>query len=127
MAVGCSSTNSSNGNAAQSCRDTVDALAKAFERCGTPYATASEAIVKSAANGDCNNVNAIRDEASLRQVCLPSLTTLQCSALTAGNLDASCRSQLQHPASFTPSVVAVESVSSVSSMLTGVEADDAEH
>ena len=108
LAVACSSTKTGSGSGApatgpeKACLDTVEGIARAAERCGQSYQANYDAGLKSAAGGDCKNVIGIRDEAALRQTCLPSLQTVPCPDLLAGKVDASCGKQLQRPASFEP-------------------------
>jgi hypothetical protein len=94
----CSSSSSSSASATrQACLDTADAVAKAAVRCGAGgYQANYNAFVKAAANGDCGNVTAVRDEASLRATCIPSFSTISCADLAAGNLDPTCKAQLGH-------------------------------
>ena len=94
---GCSHSNTaSRTTQEQACLDTADAVAKAAQRCGGDYQANFDAFVKNAALGNCANVIQVRDEAALRQTCIPSFTTIQCPALTAGTLDPTCKSQLVH-------------------------------
>ena len=58
-----------------------------------------DAFVSTAAGGDCGNVDAVRDERSLREECLPSISTVACDQLVAGQIDGSCASQLQRTSS----------------------------
>lgn len=81
----------------QACLDLADAVAKAAQRCGQDYQANYTAFVQNAANGNCTNIVAVRDEASLRAVCLPKFATITCADLLAGKIDASCVGQLQHP------------------------------
>jgi hypothetical protein len=111
LAMGCSSTSSGGGAAggngsaqSKACLDTIEALARAAERCGGNYQANYDAALQNAAGGDCNKIVSIRDESALRSTCLPSLMALSCPDLTAGKLDASCKAQLQRPASFTPTL-----------------------
>lgn len=86
----------------QACLDMVEALAKAAERCGQPYQQSYDEAVQAIANGDCKNIIQVRDEASLRSTCIPSLAQVTCSQLQTGMLDASCKSQLFRPAGAAP-------------------------
>jgi hypothetical protein len=85
----------------QSCFDTIEAIARAGERCGESYQSGYDVLLKDLGGGDCKKVM-IRDEASLRSTCLPSLKSAPCADLTAGKVDASCAKQLQRPASVQP-------------------------
>lgn len=82
--------------AESACLDTADAVAKAAQRCGMDYKATYDGFVISAANGSCSNVVSVRDEAALRNVCLPSIAAESCSDLFAGTLDPSCQGQLLH-------------------------------
>jgi hypothetical protein len=107
LAAACSSTATGTGTGAgpqKACLDTCEAIARAAERCGGDYKTNYDAAVKSAANGDCKNVTSIRDEASLRSTCIPSLQTVLCADLAAGKLSSTCASQLLRPASVQPTL-----------------------
>jgi hypothetical protein len=109
LLIACSSStgsgsSSGSASAAQACADTADAVAKAFQRCGQDYQASYDGFVKAATGGTCSNVVSIRDEASLRETCIPSLNNASCADLNAGKLDDSCRGQLQHPASFQPTL-----------------------
>jgi hypothetical protein len=93
--LGCSSSDSGPKGSPQTvkaCEDTVDAIAKVGARCGSTY-EATKAEVEKAAGGGCNNVQQIRDEASLRSTCLPWLATATCAQFST-SLDPSCKSQL---------------------------------
>jgi hypothetical protein len=79
---------------AQLCLDIADAVAQAAERCGQSYEENFEAFIDSAAGGDCDKVDQVRDEDALVNVCIPSLETISCEYLLAGEIDDSCRSQL---------------------------------
>lgn len=99
LAVGCGSSSNSNSmpNPPQACRDTADAVAKYGQRCGQDYVANYNAFVNSAANGDCNNIVAIRDEHQLYNECIPAFKTLACpSATGTPALPASCSGQLEH-------------------------------
>lgn len=101
--LGCSSGGGGGGNASadpvQACMDTADAIAKAEMRCGLPFVEARAASIQVAAKGDCGNILQVRDEAALRSICIPSLASITCLDLAAGNLDPSCSGQLQRLAS----------------------------
>ncbi|CAN5731354.1 hypothetical protein BH11MYX4_BH11MYX4_60090 [soil metagenome] len=81
----------------RACLDTVEALARAVERCGGEYRRAYDKALADVANGDCKNVATVRDEASLRDVCLPSLATEDCKKVEANDHDPTCSKQLQRP------------------------------
>lgn len=112
LSVACSSTTTGSGTDGgagaaatgpeKACLDTIEALARAGERCGGDYKANYDAGLQSAAGGDCKKVIGVRDEASLRGTCIPSLKTAPCADLTAGKVDASCGKQLQRTASFQP-------------------------
>jgi len=98
FAAGCSSWNtgsSADQSGELACLDTCEAIARASERCGLEYKRSYDAILKAVANGDCKNVLTVRDELSLRQTCLPSLSTEVCTKVVAGDHDPSCSRQLQ--------------------------------
>lgn len=98
--TGGSGTNAAAVGPEKACLDTIEALARAAERCGQSYQANYDAGLKSAAGGDCKKVIGIRDEQELRGTCLPSLSTISCPDLLAAKIDASCGKQLQRPASF---------------------------
>jgi hypothetical protein len=105
LLAGCSSwdTGSNNDRTAEiACLDTCEALARAGERCGLEYKRVYDLELKAIANGDCKNISGIRDEAQLRNVCLTSLSTEVCTKVRARDYDASCSTQLQRTASYTP-------------------------
>jgi hypothetical protein len=94
----CSSwdTGSDKGNGAElACLDTIEAFARANERCGAEYKSTNDSLLMSNANGDCKNVSSIRDEAALRKTCLPFMQTQSCADLHDGLVDPSCAAQLQ--------------------------------
>lgn len=96
--AGCSSWNtgsSADQSGELACLDTCEAIARASERCGLEYKRSYDAILKAVAKGDCKNVLTVRDEPSLRQTCLPSLSTEICTKVIAGDYDPSCSRQLQ--------------------------------
>jgi hypothetical protein len=76
----------------ESCQDTADAVAKAAQRCGQDYKANYDAFT--AQFDGCASVKAVRDEASLRATCLPSLATITCEDLNATKLDDTCKGQL---------------------------------
>jgi hypothetical protein len=99
IAAGCGSDGGGGGSdtaSAKACRDVAAALANAAVRCGGPYQDNYDAFVSTAANGNCDNIVAVRDSSSLYGTCIPSLDTISCSDLQTGNVDASCKSQLEH-------------------------------
>ncbi len=81
----------------RACLDTVEALARAAERCGLEYQRAYDRALADVAAGDCKNVATIRDESQLRSVCLPALSTEDCRKVEANDHDPSCSKQLQRP------------------------------
>ena len=81
----------------RACLDTVEALARASERCGFEYQRVYDQQLATVAAGDCKNVTTIRDEDKLRNVCLPSLATEDCKKVEANEHDESCSKQLQRP------------------------------
>jgi hypothetical protein len=91
-----SSSSKSAGTSEQACEDMADAVAKADVRCslGT-YAARFKAFVDAAAAGDCKNIVKVRDTEALYDTCFPTLQTINCLELSNGNLDASCKQQLQ--------------------------------
>lgn len=101
VAAACSSTatgsggpGGTNSDSERTCLDTIEALARAAERCGGNYQTSYDTALENAAGGSCANVIQIRDETLLRGTCLPSLQTLACADFNAGRLDSSCLQQL---------------------------------
>jgi hypothetical protein len=76
--------------------DLATAVARAAARCGQSYTANYTAFVQAAANGDCSNILQVRDSASLYRTCIPSFNTISCSDLSAGNIDPTCRAQLEH-------------------------------
>ena len=81
----------------RACLDTVEALARAAERCGLEYRRVYDQQLAAVAAGDCKNVTSVRDEDKLRNVCLPSLATDDCKKIEANEHDESCSKQLQRP------------------------------
>jgi hypothetical protein len=81
--------------AERACLDTVDAFARAAERCGGDYKTSYDSFLRRDANGDCKNVSSIRDENALRKTCIPFVQSEACDDLTNGVTDPSCAAQLQ--------------------------------
>jgi hypothetical protein len=107
LAAACSSWNTGTSNdqsAENACLDICEALARAGERCGLEYKRVYDQMLRDVANGDCKNVSGIRDEAELRDACIPALAKEACTKVVAGEHDASCSKQLQRTASFTPSL-----------------------
>jgi hypothetical protein len=109
LLVACSKDDDSSGensSAAQACEDMADVVGKAAERCGSAYQANHDAFIDGATGGKgCSAVVRVRDEASLRGTCFPSLSSISCDALknaTADSLDASCKSQLLRPSSASP-------------------------
>ncbi len=82
--------------ASQACLEMADVVANAAVRaCAQPYQANYDAFIQSAAAGDCRNVKLIRDEAALRNVCLPWFDTATCAQLSAvSTVPAECKSQL---------------------------------
>jgi hypothetical protein len=106
-AVACSSSTTGSGATSgpqQASLDTADAVAKAAARCGQDYNANYNAFIANAAKGNCANVTQIRDEVSLRKTCIPSLSAVACADLLALHIDATCGSQLVHPAAWAPSL-----------------------
>lgn len=83
--------------AERACLDTVDAFARAAERCGADYKTSFDTFLRRDANGDCKNVRSIRDESALRKMCLPFVRSQPCDDLANGVIDPSCAAQLLRP------------------------------
>lgn len=107
LAPACSSWNTGSerdGSPERACLDTCEALARAAERCGLEYKRLYDQALKDVANGDCKNVSGIRDEAALRNVCIPALASEACTKVVAGEHDPSCSKQLQRTASITPTL-----------------------
>lgn len=107
LAASCSSWSTGPGDPRgpeRACLDTCEALARAGERCGLEYKRVYDRSLRDVANGDCKNVSGIRDEALLRDACIPALATEACANVVAGQHDASCSKQLQRTASFVPAL-----------------------
>ena len=83
---------SDTGREHEACLDFADALAKAAQRC---RASSYQVSYDKYARELCGTAVGIRDETSLRAECIPSLGELECSRVLAGDLDGSCRSQIQ--------------------------------
>lgn len=104
-AASCSSwdTGSDSGEGPQkACDDTIEAFARTAERCGQDYQTVHDALVKRDAAGDCKNVSSIRDEVSLRTLCIPFAQSVSCADLTAGKTELACARQLQRTTNVRP-------------------------
>jgi len=103
----CSSWDTGSGNdddAEKACKTTLEAMARAAERCGADYKTTYDRLLVANAGGDCKNVRSIRDEAALRSACIPFIASLSCEDLAENKSDPSCARQLQRTASFTPAL-----------------------
>jgi hypothetical protein len=97
-------TTAANPAAEKACLDTADAVARAAVRCGCTapdagksncdYQTNYDAFIKTASGGSCKNIRRVRDEASLRNKCIPSLGTVSCADFLANRIDATCIDQL---------------------------------
>lgn len=104
-ALRCSSwdTGSPAGDEAEkACVDTIEAQARAAERCGRDYLASRDLFLRRDANGDCKNIRAIRDEASLRKTCLPFFASVTCDDLASGKSDPTCARQLQRTSATEP-------------------------
>ncbi|AKF10500.1 hypothetical protein DB32_007649 [Sandaracinus amylolyticus] len=82
------------------CNDTVQVFGDAIVRCGLDDGLSRDALERQIESTvtmtqGCGRVVSIRDEAELREECLPALETLACSSLEAGTLPASCRAQIE--------------------------------
>lgn len=96
--AGCSSwdTGSPAGDEGEkACIDTVEAQARAAERCGDDYLASRDLFLRRDANGDCKNIRSVRDEVSLRNTCLPFFASVTCEDRTSGKSDPTCARQLQ--------------------------------
>lgn len=84
-------------DAEQACVDFADALATSGERCGFDYETNFDAAVDSAAGGDCENIDSVRDLDAFESVCLPYIRQLTCEQLnnSAPDLPDACLMQLR--------------------------------
>jgi hypothetical protein len=100
LVAGCGSDNQAPAPSGpvKACQDMAYAVAKAAQRaCGQDYQANYDAFVQTAANGSCQNIISVRDEAGLRSVCLPWLSTATCAQLAATTLfPAECKTQLLH-------------------------------
>jgi hypothetical protein len=82
-------------SAPEACRDLAATLAqRASTECGEDYDTVYDGFVRTAADGDCSNIVAIRDRDELYDECIPQLETAECSDLEAGALPPACSAQL---------------------------------
>jgi len=81
----------------QACLDVADAVADAAGRCGFDVDANRRSFINAVAGGDCGNITRVRDSDELYMTCIPSIEAISCPDLTAGNLDASCLSQLLRP------------------------------
>lgn len=80
----------------QACRDFCDALADTFERCGADYTQTYNDCVQGAANGDCANVQGLRDADEFYDECIPWIRSEACAQIAAPGwtIDSSCEGQL---------------------------------
>ncbi len=106
LATACSSMNTGTKADAneQACLETIEAFARAAERCGREYKRSHDAYLARDASGDCKNVVSIRDEAALRQTCLPFVQSQSCPEFLAGTIDPTCSTQLLRSANLRPSL-----------------------
>jgi hypothetical protein len=82
-------------SAPEACRDLAATLAqRASTECGEDYDTVYDEFVRTAADGDCSNIVAIRDRDELYDECIPQLESAECPDLEAGELPPSCSAQL---------------------------------
>lgn len=88
------SATTSAGGPEQLCKNTIEALALAFSRCGRDYQVAYDEQLQAIVGGDCANVGSIRDEEEL-ETCRKSLSTVPCDDLGAGKLNSTCTLQLE--------------------------------
>jgi hypothetical protein len=86
-----------NSDPEQACLDFADALATSGERCGFDYETNFDEAVNSAAGGDCENIDSVRDLDAFESVCLPYIRQLTCAELinSSPNLPDACLDQLR--------------------------------
>lgn len=77
----------------QACLDMAQAYAYVGERCGDTFEGAGTKFVNTLAGGDCNKVS-IRNEAELRNQCIPSFASLSCSDYVNGRFAPSCAGQI---------------------------------
>ncbi|UJR86100.1 hypothetical protein [Sandaracinus amylolyticus] len=95
MLVGC-------GQSAEeaACNDTVQVFGDAIVRCGLDEGASRDDLERQIESTvtmtqGCERVVSIRDEAELREECLPALETVACADLSAGTLPPSCRAQIE--------------------------------
>ncbi len=79
------------------CSETIAAVARAKERCGSSYDASYDSLLDATTGGSCANVTSIRDETQLCFECIPTLETLPCTDVASDKLPLSCQQQLQHP------------------------------
>lgn len=77
----------------QACLDMAQAYARVGERCGDTFEGAGTKFVNTLAGGDCNTVS-IRNEAELRNQCIPSFASLSCTEYVNGRFAPSCAGQI---------------------------------
>ena len=77
------------------CEQVADAASNAFARCGSDPVASRQALLDIAAAGNCNNIVSIRDEDALQNDCIPWFRTVSCATLAAGDVDSSCKAQLE--------------------------------
>ena len=77
----------------QACLDMAQAYAQVGARCGDTFEGAGTKFVDTLAGGDCNKVS-IRNEAELRNQCIPSFASLSCSEYVNGRFAPSCAGQI---------------------------------
>jgi hypothetical protein len=96
--VGCSSWDTGSASVddtENACLATIETFARTAERCERDYKTSYDAFLRRDAAGDCKNIKGIRDEAALRDKCLPSVRTQSCPSFEANTFDPSCSKQLR--------------------------------
>jgi hypothetical protein len=83
--------------AEQACLDLADALASSAERCGFDYDANFDEFVDIAAEGDCANVESVRNIETFESICLPFVRELTCAQVTDPNLmlPEACNKQLR--------------------------------
>ncbi len=79
--------------AGKACLDMAQAYAQVGARCGDTYEGAGTKFVNTLAGGDCNSVS-IRNEAELRNQCIPSFASLSCSDYVNGRFAPACAEQI---------------------------------
>ena len=77
----------------RACLDMAQAYAYVGERCGDTFEGAGTKFVNTIAGGDCNKVS-IRNEAELRNQCIPSFASLSCSDFVNNRFAPSCAGQI---------------------------------